>query len=123
MLGSLLQFLERTGDDPSEFVGYVEMPAYELRETLIERDFENLGGGEWRLVESGEQLHVVLYSGISFDGEMEDTYIFAHWEAHPESHPIDFIRGNRRNVSKGVNEMRRHLNLASIPYHNDPTLQ
>lgn len=123
-LGKLLFALESKEPHPSQFVGYVEENISDVDDVLRERGFERCGFAQWKEVDGDEQLHVFAYPGTEFDaGGAMDTYLFAHWETRPEKHPIAFLREENRNVSKGVNEMRRHLNLASIPFHNDETLR
>lgn len=124
LLGGLLFMFEDSNADPSEFVGYVEKPADEVAAWLEDEGFEQCDDhGSWRRVEGNHQLHVTLYNGISFDASSDETYIFAHWEAAHDEKPYLYLRKKERSVSKGINEMRRHLNLASIPFYNDVSMR
>lgn len=117
-----------------QFVGYVEMGEEEFEKRLHEMDFHRnplsfwkrvpkLGPehGSWRKNDGEWQIHAVLYEK-SVDGELR-TYIYAHWEYRWDRRPIKHLLRNGLNSTKGVNEMRREMNLASINYYNDPSVR
>lgn len=138
-IGRLVTGVKSVEIDSAEFVGYVEISEEEFEKELHEMDFHRnplaywktfpgFGGehGSWRWVEGDWQLHVMLFENPSIadipDGE-DRTYIFAHWEYRWDRYPLKHLRTLDQSDSKGVNRMRNKLNLASIPFYNDPTIQ
>ena len=115
--GTFLSTFEQRPHTPQEFVGYVELSQDDVEDTLVERGFSACRPDEWRKLDGDKQIHVGLEER---DG---DTYIFAHWEYQWEEEPLKYAQGTERDLPKGVNEMRRELNLASISYYNDRTIQ
>lgn len=138
-LGKLLTGVKRAKTGPDQFVGVVDMPVEDFEDELhkmgAERDVlaywkyvPGMGGedGSWRFLDGDYQIHVILYNGHP-DKSTQDTegktYIYAHWEDRWDVHPLMHLREVHMNVQKGVNQMRTKLNLASIPYKNDRTVQ
>lgn len=122
-----------TKEKPARFVGYVEMPVEEFEVELHDMDFErnplsywkkveklSHERGSWRKVDGKWQIHTILYQK---DDWPERTYVYSHWEHRWDVAPLKHLRGKDINTTKGVNEMRRELMLASIDYYNDPTIQ
>jgi hypothetical protein len=138
-IGGLLTGVRSVETHPSEFVGYVEMDIEDFEEALHEMEFERnplsywkyfpgIGHeqGSWRWTEGCWQLHVILYDSHPENGEDQDTprtYVFAHWEYRWDRYPLKHLRTKHLDRAKGVNRMRTKLNLASIPFANDPTIQ
>jgi len=133
-IGALVTGVRCSKESPARFVGYVKMDEEEFEKELHEMGFHRnplaywkktlkiLGHeeGSWRMVDGKWQLHVVLYT---MEEHPDRTYVYAHWEHRWDRDPFAHLRADDFNISKGVNEMRRQLNLASIPFYNDPEIQ
>lgn len=123
-VGRLLFGVRRRETSDGQFVGVVNMSEESFEAELHDMGFHRnpasywkyiprFGGeaGSWRKTHGEWQLHVILFSNSD-----ERTHIYAHWEYRWDRHPIKHVRGTGANASKGVNEMRRELKLASIHY-------
>lgn len=138
-IGKLVTGVSHRELSADEFVGYVEMGEEEFEAKLHEMGFyrnplaywktsKNYGGeeGSWRWVEGDYQLHVMIFDGHpqqdSPDADEPRTYVFAHWEYRWDRYPMKHLNGPQWRP-KGVNMMRKKLNLASIPFYDDPTVQ
>lgn len=138
-IGRLLTGVRKRKTGEAQFVGYVEMKEGEFEEELHKMGFERNplsywkyipgeGGeeGSWRKTDGDWQLHAILFDGHpekSDEEEAGETYIYAHWEYRWDRHPLKHLRGKETSASKGVNQMRRELKLASINYYNDSTIR
>lgn len=138
-IGRLVTGISRAETTDDQFVGYVEMGEEEFEEELHEMGFERnplaywkyIPGvgeeqGSWRKNDGKWQLHVILYDGHPNEPHEDHgprTYVYAHWEYRWDVHPIKHIRGIDQDRTKGINEMRRELQMASIPFYNDVSIQ
>lgn len=123
---------KREGTDASRFCGYVNMDIEEFEERLHDMGFERnplsywkeslIGSekGSWRKCRGDYQIHTLVYNA---EEHPDRTYVYAHWEYRWDKRPIAHLRGEALDITKGVNQMRRELHLASIPFYNDRTIQ
>ena len=133
-IGAFVTGVRCSTEDPSRFVGYVEMDEEKFEEELHKMGYHRnplsywkktvsiLGHeeGSWRKNDGKWQLHAVLYK---HEDHPDLTYIYAHWEHRWDVSPLKHLRAEGFNVTKGVNEMRRDLTMNNIEWLNDPSIR